>query len=159
MASPDSAIPPGTESVPEGAASRLRHPSASDYSVLVVDDLEEHRYLFATVLRLAGYQVLEAGDGERALALARERLPSLIVLDIGLPILDGWQVLQLLKANPLTRGIPVIAVTVHAFDSDRARAIGLGSALHLAKPTRPHELLVAVHRVLGLLPEQSGTQA
>ena len=150
---------PGTHAGPEEAAARLRHPRASDFTILLVEDLEEHRYLFATVLRLAGYRVLEAPDGERALALVRDRHPDLMVLDMGLPVLDGWQVLQLLKANPATRGMPVVVVTVHAFEHDRARAMELGCALHLAKPTRPHDLLIAVHQVLGLLPEQSGTEA
>lgn len=151
--------PTGLPDVAEEAAARLRNPRASDFTILLVEDLEEHRYLFATVLRLAGYRVLEASDGERALALVRDRRPDLMVLDLGLPVLDGWQVLQLLKANPATRGMPVIAVTVHAFEKDRARAMELGCVLHLAKPTRPHDLLLAVHRVLGLVPEQSGTEA
>lgn len=160
MAIPDSEEhAPGPQAVPEDAAARLRNPRASDFTILLVEDLEEHRYLFATVLRLAGYRVLEAADGERALALVRDRRPDLMVLDMGLPVLDGWQVLQLVKANPATRGMPVVVVTVHALEHDHVRAMELGCTLHLAKPTRPHDLLLAVHRVLGLLPEQDGTEA
>ena len=125
--------------------------------MLLVEDLDEHRYLYATVLRLAGYRVIEAADGERGLALAREEKPSLILLDLGLPVLDGWQLLQLLKANPATRAIPVIAVTVHAYEWDANRAMQLGCALHMAKPVRPHDILLAVHRVLGLLPASDAT--
>ena len=149
-----------TPGVPERAPDRpgaLRHPRAADHTVLLVEDLDEHRYLYATVLRLAGYRVLEAADGERALALAREALPSLIVLDMGLPVLDGWQVIQLLRANPVTRAIPVIAVTVHAFPWDANRALELGCTLHMPKPVRPHDVLLAVHRVLGLLPNEAAT--
>jgi two-component system cell cycle response regulator DivK len=146
--------------VPTGAPERvgeLRHPRAADHTVLLVEDLDEHRYLYATVLRLAGYRVLEAGDGERALALAREHLPSLILLDMGLPVLDGWQVIQLLRANPATQSIPVIAVTVHAFPWDANRALDLGCTLHMPKPVRPHDVLLAVHRVLGLIPNEAAT--
>jgi two-component system, cell cycle response regulator DivK len=144
--------------VPTGApgrSSERRQPGAADHTVLLVEDLDEHRYLYATVLRLAGYRVLEAADGERALALAREALPSLILLDMGLPVLDGWQVIQLLRANPATRAIPVIAVTVHAFPWDATRALELGCTLHMPKPVRPHDVLLAVHRVLGLLPSEN----
>jgi len=145
-----------SERVP-ARSGELRHPRAADHTVLLVEDLDEHRYLYATVLRLAGYKVIEATDGERALSLAREHLPSLILLDMGLPVLDGWQVIQLLKANPATRDIPVIAVTVHAFPADSTRAMQLGCALHMAKPVRPHDVLLAVHRVLGLLPDTTST--
>lgn len=120
-------------------------------TVLLAEDIEEHRYLYAHVLRHAGYRVLEASDGERAVALAREQRPDVVVLDLGLPIMDGFQVMQLLKMNPATRPIPIIAVTVHASRDDVARTSELGCELHMAKPARPLEVLEAVHRALGLL--------
>ena len=155
---PDSVPPSGQEQgEATGAGGVARHPSASSYTVLLAEDLDEHRYLYATVLRLAGYNVLEATDGERAVALARAKQPDLILLDMGLPVLDGWQALELLRASPATRRIPIVALTVHAYPRDANRALQLGCVLHVAKPVRPNEVLLAVHRILGLSPQEAPT--
>ncbi|HET7457465.1 MAG TPA: response regulator [Gemmatimonadaceae bacterium] len=134
-----------------GDARRLLGPLGVGRTVLIAEDIEEHRYLYVHVLRHAGYRVLEASDGERAVALAREQRPDAIVLDLGLPIIDGFQVMHLLKSNPATRSIPIIAVTVHASATDVARTSEFGCELHMAKPALPMEVLEAVHRALGLL--------
>ena len=118
--------------------------------VLLVEDAEEHRYLFAQALRQAGYEVAEATDGARGLALARARVPDLVVMDLGLPVLDGSQLLQLLRARAPTRDVPVIVVSA-ATDADaHARTAAEGATLHLDKPLRVEILILAVERLLRL---------
>jgi len=129
---------------------RAFEPLGAGHTVLIAEDNPEHRYLYAHVLELAGYRVLEATNGERAVALAREARPDVVVLDLGLPILDGYQVIQLLKGNALTRAIPIIVVTVYAAGEDVARVAELGCELHMAKPARPTQVLEAVDRVVGV---------
>lgn len=153
MVTPEPEERAATGERPAGSSGEPRRAAAAEYTLLLVEDMDEHRYMYATVLRVAGYTVLEASDGERALAVVRDQKPDLILLDLGLPVIDGWQVIQMLKTNPATREIPIIALTVHAFAWDENRALQLGCAMHMAKPVRPHEVLLAVHRVLGLLPD------
>jgi CheY-like chemotaxis protein len=141
--------PPSTPAVDASAAGIWRE-AARDRTILLVEDNEDHRYVYTRVLRLAGYRVAEATDGERGVEEARRLRPDLVVVDVGLPRMDGWEVIERLNDDPATRGTPVIVVTVHAFDHDVARAAALGCALHLAKPHSPVDLVMAVHQTLGL---------
>lgn len=134
----------------DAAAQAVWREPAGRHTILVVEDNDDHRYVYTRVLRLAGYQVAEAGDGEKGLREARRLRPSLVIIDIGLPKLDGWQLIEGLKADATTRDIPLIVVSVHSFPDDVARASTLGCALHLAKPHAPLDLVVAVHDTLGL---------
>ena len=118
--------------------------------VLLVEDEEEHRYLFAAALRQAGYEVVEATDGARGLALARARVPDLIVMDLGLPVIDGAQLLHLLRARAATRDVPVIVVSAAADADAHTRTAVQGATLHLAKPLRVETLILAVERLLRL---------
>lgn len=140
-----SAVPPAVD-----AASAIWREGAVRHTILVIEDNDDHRYVYTRVLRLAGYQVLEAGDGEQGLREARRASPSLVVVDLGLPKLDGWQVIEELKGDAATRDIPLIVVSVHSFPDDVERAGTLGCALHLPKPHAPLDLVGAVHLTLGL---------
>lgn len=129
------------------AAAAWRHPGAEACTVLVVEDNPDHRYVYTHVLRLAGYEVAESDTGDDALRRAAALQPGVIVLDIGLPTIDGWEVARTLKNDARTASIPIIAVTVHAFEQDRERSLAAGCAEHLEKPATPMDVLTVVNRV------------
>src|SRR4051812_36123465 len=104
-------------------APRLPPPPLSPYvqpsppvghTLLLVEDNEDNRIIYSTVLRHLGYEVIEALDGVEAVALARSRLPDLILMDISIPEMDGWEATRVLRADERTRRIPIIALTAHA---------------------------------------------
>jgi CheY-like chemotaxis protein len=109
-------------------------------TVLVVDDEEGIRVLCRVNLELAGYRVVEAADGEQALELAGAEHPDVIFLDVMMPSIDGWEVLDRLKRDPATAAIPVIMLTARTSETDQLRAWGEGVIDYLAKPFGP-ELL------------------
>ncbi len=126
----------------------VRAPEATDGDpagrlVLVIDDDRPGRELIDAVLRDAGFRTLLAGSGEEGLALARQQQPDVIVLDVFLPGLDGWDVLRLLRADEGTRHIPTVMATV---SDDRAKAFGLGAVEHLVKPINRNTLLETLAR-------------
>ena len=94
--------------------------------VLLVEDNEMNRDMLSRRLLRRGFEVVVAGDGEQGLAVAREQRPDLILMDMSLPILDGWEASRRLKADEVTRHIPVIALTAHAMAGDRDRALEAG---------------------------------
>src|ERR1043166_4753960 len=94
------------------------HVSDAHKTVLLVEDNEDNRIIYATALRYAGYSVLEAITGTEGVRQARSEIPDLILMDISVPELDGWEATTLLKADPKTSGIPIIAVTAHALPGD-----------------------------------------
>jgi CheY-like chemotaxis protein len=118
-------------------------------TVLLVEDNEDNRIIYATALRFAGYDVLEAITGTQGIELARTQLPDLILMDISIPEIDGWQATAILKADPSTKHIPVIAVTAHALPGDRQRSVDAGCDGYLAKPITPGVLLTEVDRRFG----------
>lgn len=116
--------------------------------VLLVEDNADNREIYAAILGHDGYRVLEVGDGREALRVAREEQPGLILLDISIPVIDGWEVAERLKADEETRAIPLVALTAHALPEDRMRARDLGCSAYLAKPVRPRRVLEEVRRLL-----------
>jgi two-component system, cell cycle response regulator DivK len=112
--------------------------------VLVVEDNEKNMKLLRDVLQATGHKVLEATDGEGALALAREHSPALVLMDIQLPDMDGVEALARLRADPATAAIPVVAVTAQAMKGDRERFVAAGFDAYLSKPIDLDELLEAV---------------
>jgi CheY-like chemotaxis protein len=102
--------------------------------ILLVEDNEMNRDMLSRRLQKKGYTVITAQDGERGYSLARSEAPDLILMDISLPAMDGWEVTRLLKANASTRHIPIIALTAHAMVSDREKAIGIGCDDYDTKP-------------------------
>src|SRR5512139_3766770 len=107
---------------------------SSNHTILVVDDDRDNLGLIRFILEKAGYQVIEAYSGTRGIELARRETPDLILLDLAMPELDGWEVARILKSDPLTRGILLIALTVRSLSEDRQRAIEAGVDGYLNKP-------------------------
>jgi DNA-binding response OmpR family regulator len=116
--------------------------------VLVVDDEPDVLLLCRLNLEQRGHQVLEAPNGDEALDLAREGTPDLVVLDLMLPGIDGYQVLQALRADERTSGIPVLVLTAKSLQADRERSRQLGAAAFVTKPFLPDELCDKVDEVL-----------
>ena len=125
-------------------------PGAQGRTVLLIEDDEEHRFVYERLLTAGGYAVVEAKTGPGGLETAQRVRPDVIILDIGLPGVDGWEVTRRLKAAAETREVPVIAVTVHTFAGDRERSLAAGCVMHLDKPAAPSEVLAAVDEVLGV---------
>jgi CheY-like chemotaxis protein len=94
--------------------------------ILLVEDNEMNRDMLARRLQRRGFQVTLAVDGEQGLAVARSEEPDLILMDMSLPVLDGWEAARRLKADPATRAIPIIALTAHAMADDREKALEAG---------------------------------
>ncbi|MEP7383130.1 MAG: response regulator [Gemmatimonadota bacterium] len=122
--------------------------NARDRTVLIVEDNEDNRIVYSTILRHHGFRVSEALDGEEGLAKARRELPDIILMDISIPLIDGWEVTQTLKREAATSHIPVIALTAHAMPGDRERAMEVGCDGYLAKPCEPRAVLAEVNRLL-----------
>ena len=115
--------------------------------VLVVDDSAETVELLEMLFTRRGYDVMGAGSASEAVARAREKAPGLIISDISMPGVDGYTLLAELRRMPGLEGVPAIALTGHAMDEDRARALAAGFAVHVAKPVDPDELLRVVRRL------------
>src|SRR5438067_8797269 len=123
--------------------------STNGKTVLLVEDNEDNRIVYSTILRHFGYSVTEALNGEEGIAKARAEKPDLILMDISIPIIDGWEATQVLKHDPETRQIPIIALTAHALASDREKAMEVGCDGYLAKPCEPRAVVAEVQRFLG----------
>lgn len=120
-----------------------------DRTVLIVEDNEDNRIVYSTILRHHGFVVREALDGEEGIAKAQRDLPDIILMDISIPIIDGWEVTRQLKASEATRHIPIVALTAHAMPGDRERAMDVGCDGYLAKPCEPRAVLAEVNRLIG----------
>ena len=118
-------------------------------TLLLVEDNEDNRIIYSTVLRHVGYEVVEALDGEQAIALARSVLPDLILMDISIPGIDGWEATRVLRHDPTTKHIPIVALTAHALADDRERAQAVGFTSYLAKPVEPRAVVAEVQRWIG----------
>jgi CheY-like chemotaxis protein len=116
--------------------------------ILLVEDNELNRDMLSRRLSRRGYQVVEAIDGEAALALAASEQPDLILMDMSLPVLDGWEATRRLKAVPATRPIPVIALTAHAMVADREKSLAAGCDDFDTKPVEIERLLGKIVRLL-----------
>ena len=116
--------------------------------ILLVEDNEMNRDMLSRRLQRRGYAVVMAHDGEQGLALARSEAPDLILMDISLPVMDGWQVTRLLKSNQNTCDIPVIALTAHAMASDRQKAFETGCDDYDTKPVEFERLSEKIENLL-----------
>ena len=121
----------------------------SGHRLLLVEDNEDNRTIYSTLLRHLGYQVIEAQNGVRAIELARSERPDLILMDISIPELDGWEATRILRGDPATKDIPIVALTAHALEDDRERAAEVGFSSYLAKPIEPRAVLAEVRRLIG----------
>lgn len=118
------------------------------FLVLLVDDLEDSRVMYAEYLTRSGYRIAQAADGKEALALARALLPDVVVMDLALPVLDGWEAIRQLKGDARTVGIPVVALTGHALARHAERARQAGCDALLTKPCMPSALLALLRNLL-----------
>jgi len=119
------------------------------FRILLVEDFDDARELYSTCLRSSGYEVIEAATGMEAVALARSASPDLILMDLLLPGMDGWQATAELKRDPRVRHVPIVALTAHALSDERERIARLGCDAFLAKPCLPPDLIRTVDRILG----------
>jgi two-component system, cell cycle response regulator DivK len=115
--------------------------------ILLVEDDAETRLAYRTLLEHAGWSVHEASDGGQALRMINGALPCVIVIDISIPGVDGWEMTRRLKLDERTRDVPVLLVTGHALDEDRQRARDLGCAGYLVKPLSPSRFVEEVERL------------
>jgi CheY-like chemotaxis protein len=116
--------------------------------ILLVEDNEMNRDMLARRLQRRGYGVLIAPDGAEGVAQAQAEVPDLILMDMSLPVLDGWEATRRLKATPETRSIPVIALTAHAMSGDREKAIEAGCDDYDTKPVEFNRLLAKIEALL-----------
>ena len=117
-------------------------------TIMVVEDEAAIRDLLQRRLVLENYRVITASDGARAIALARSEQPALILMDMGLPILNGWQATQRLKSKPDTQAIPIIALTAYAMPEDRDRCLAAGCNEYETKPIDFPRLLLKIRALL-----------
>ena len=122
--------------------------------ILIVEDDELNRDSLRRLLRLRGYEIVLAVDGAEALTVAVAERPDVILMDMRLPGIDGWEATRRLKADPETRAIPVIALTAHAMASDRADALAAGCDDHDTKPIDLDRLLSEIEALLASRPPE-----
>ena len=116
--------------------------------ILVVEDHEENRRIMRDLLTSAGYEMIEAVTGEEGVTLAETQRPDLILMDIQLPGLDGYDATRRIKANPALRSIPIIAVTSYALSGDDVKAREAGCDAYVTKPFSPRVLLAKIREYL-----------
>ena len=117
--------------------------------ILIVDDHEDNVEILRTRLEASGYRTVSAANGEEALRVVSQSPPDLILMDISIPIIDCWEATQVLKRDPETKGIPIIALTAHALASDREKAMEVGCDSYLAKPCEPKTVVSEVQKFIG----------
>ena len=116
--------------------------------ILIIEDQEDNRAILRDLLTQAGYTLLEAVDGEEGVELARSECPDLILMDIQLPVIDGYEATRRIKAKPELKSIPIIAVTSYALSGDEAKARAAGCDGYVTKPFSPRDLLAKVRAYL-----------
>ena len=117
--------------------------------IVLVEDNEMNRDMLSRRLQRRGYEVLTAVDGESGLAMIRSQAPALVLMDMSLPGIDGWEATRQLKADPATQAIPVIALTAHAMAGDREKSLAAGCDDFDTKPIDLDRLLAKIEALLG----------
>jgi CheY-like chemotaxis protein len=115
---------------------------------LVVDDFEDNRAMYAEYLSYSGYRVEQASNGQEAVELTQRLRPDVVVMDLSLPVMDGWEATRRLKADQRTKHIPVIALTGHALAGHSRGARDAGCDAFLAKPCLPEKLVAKVEELM-----------
>jgi two-component system cell cycle response regulator DivK len=117
--------------------------------ILVVEDQDDNRRIIRDLLSSVGYEMIEALDGESGVRLAASQRPDLILMDIQLPVLDGYEATRRIRQNPDLDQIPIVAVTSYALSGDDAKAVAAGCNAYVAKPFSPRQLLATSSELLG----------
>jgi two-component system, cell cycle response regulator DivK len=116
--------------------------------ILIVEDQEDNRMILRDLLSQAGYDLIEAVNGEEGVAVALSERPDLILMDIQLPVMDGYEATRRIKSNAEFKSVPIIAVTSYALSGDEAKARTAGCDAYVAKPFSPRQLLAKVREYL-----------
>jgi CheY-like chemotaxis protein len=116
--------------------------------ILYIEDNEDNIYMLTRRLKRQGFEVLVARDGEQGVAMARSEQPDLILMDLNMPIMDGWEATRQLKGASETSAIPVIALSAHAMTGDRERAMAAGCDDYDTKPVRIDSLMAKIAKLL-----------
>jgi two-component system, cell cycle response regulator DivK len=116
--------------------------------ILMVEDTEDNRQIIRDLMESVGYDLIEAEDGASGVAMAAEHKPDLILMDIQLPVMDGYEACRRIKANPELRHIPIIAVTSYALSGDETKTKAAGCDGYVAKPFSPRQLLAKMNEFL-----------
>ena len=116
--------------------------------ILVIEDNEQNLYLVTFMLEVRGYEVIQAQHGQQGIELAAQVEPALILLDIQLPVMDGYTVAQELRSNPALDEVPIVAVTSYAMAGDRERTLAAGCTGYIEKPINPDTFIAEVERHL-----------
>ena len=116
--------------------------------ILLVEDNEMNRDMLSRRLARRGYDVIIAIDGKSGIAMAQAESPDLILMDMSLPVMDGWEATRALKASPVTRGMPIIALTAHAMSTDRDKALQAGCDDYDTKPIELPGLLKKMEKLM-----------
>jgi CheY-like chemotaxis protein len=124
--------------------------------VLLVEDNPENRDMLSRRLVRRGFELCFAVDGAEAVASAREQMPDLVLMDLSLPVMDGWEATRRIKADPTTRDIPVIALTAHAMSGDREKALAAGCNDYDTKPVDLPRLLAKIDALIKTAPSSDG---
>jgi two-component system cell cycle response regulator DivK len=117
--------------------------------ILVVEDTEDNRQILRDLLGMAGYDMVEAHDGAEGVAKAAEHRPDLILMDIQMPVMDGYEATRRIKADPELKAIPIVAVTSYALSGDEQKTRDAGCDAYIAKPYSPRQMLAKVREILG----------
>ncbi len=118
--------------------------------ILIVEDNVQNRLLMVDILTVHGYEVIEAKDGLEGIRFAKSHRPDLILLDMQMPVMDGLEAARLLKADPETRPIKILAITSFAMKGDRERILAAGCDEYMAKPIDTRKLPIVIRHLLGL---------
>jgi CheY-like chemotaxis protein len=118
-------------------------------TILIVEDNEMNRDMLSRRLQRRGYEIVIAMDGEAGVAAAAEHRPDLVLMDMSLPVIDGWEATRRIKADPATSAIPVIALTAHAMAGDREKALAAGCDDYDTKPIELPSLIGKIARLIG----------
>jgi two-component system, cell cycle response regulator DivK len=121
--------------------------------LLLVEDFDDAREMYRDYLAFSGFRVETARDGQEAIDKARALAPDLILMDLSLPGIDGWEATRLLKADPATRRLPIVALSAHAMAADGERALAAGCDGFIAKPCLPPDLVLQIAACLKLQPQ------
>jgi two-component system, cell cycle response regulator DivK len=133
-----------------GTEGRTSEPVAGEKGplVLIVDDVHDNRTIYVLFLKFSGFRIAEAESGEEALRQAEKLLPDVIVMDLSLPVMDGWEATRRLKRDPRTKRIPIVVLTGHALPEHARAARDAGCDLVITKPCLPDQLLEAIRGIL-----------
>jgi len=117
-------------------------------TILLVDDNDLNRQMLSRRLQTRDYEVITANDGQKGIELAQQKQPALILMDMSLPVLDGWSAVEILKSEDATAGIPIIGFTAHAISGDRDRCLEVGCSDYESKPVNFPQLLKKIDALL-----------